>query len=188
LGTINNVFASLANNSGAEPGSNLTLANKAPDSYSDGFELSLSQQIAAGGGANSDEVVLYAYGIDSNGDGVETVSMAEGDSPQSAYQSMMASINGFGDLGNVGKGGTAPNTPSQLDPLFADLANALGDNSGTASVGMTAAFPEQVLTQTQAAELATAPPQTLSQFVNSVVTAVENNKGTTVIATSDWSA
>jgi hypothetical protein len=105
LGTINNLFPSLANNSGVGPGLSLTLASTAHDNHSEGFNLSLSQQMAIGG-TNSDEVVLYSYGIDSNGVGVETVSMAD-DSAQSAYQSMMASINGFGDLGNMGTGGIA---------------------------------------------------------------------------------
>jgi hypothetical protein len=55
---------------------------------------------------------------------------------------MMASINGFGDLGKMGANDTAADTPSQLDPLFTDLTDAPGNNSGTASIGMAATFPE----------------------------------------------
>jgi hypothetical protein len=111
--------------------------------------------------------------------------MASGDSAASAYESMMASINGFGDLGHMGTGGAPAATPSQLDPLFSDLTDALGSNSGTVSVGMGALFPQKLLTQTEATELKSTPPETLSQFVDSVVATLENTQGTTIVAMSD---
>jgi hypothetical protein len=180
MGTISNLFPSLANNAG------LALAKNAPaGSYNAGFNLSLSQQ--SSGGVDADQVVLITQGVDTNGDGVESVTMSDGDSAQSAYQSLIESVNGYGDLGSLHPGASGPDTPSQLDPFFNALTGALGDNSGTASIGMQASFPEQPLTQAQATQLAKAPPETLMQFVNSIVETVENTGGASVVATSNSS-
>ena len=173
MSAINGLGATPASNSGATQQSGLKLAQNAPASFAEAFSLSLSQQVNSNG-TTSDEMFFYASGQDSQGDGVATVSMSEGNSAQSAYQSMIESINSFGDIGHEGIGGTSADSPSQLDPVFSDLAKALGSNSGTVSMGMGALFPEQVLTQTQATQLQSSPPETLSQFVDSVVGTLRN--------------
>jgi hypothetical protein len=181
MSAINGLGAGLVNNSEVGQKPTPMLSPNAPNSFGEAFSLSLSQQVGTDG-ALSDEMVFSAYGQDSRGDGVATVSMSTGDSAESAYQSMIASINGFGDIGQMGTGGTSAATPSQLDPLFSDLTNALGSNSGTVSVGLGALFPQNVLTQSEATQLQSTPPETLSQFVDSVVASLEDPQGATIVA------
>jgi hypothetical protein len=96
--------------------------------------------------------------MDRNGGSVESVSMSDGSSAD---------------------------TSSLLDLFFNDLIQTLGDNTGAASIGMNAAFPDQPPTTAQAAPLTQAPPETLTQFINSIVATVENTSGASTVTSSN---
>ncbi len=176
MGTINSLVSSLFSNmlslTPNASGLNATLVKIAPeDTYGESFQLSLNQQ-ANPDGSDSDEALLYTSGHNAAGDGIASVTMATGDSVQSAYESMIASINSFGALDGTSGADESPystDAASSLGPVFNSLAGELGDNSGTASFGMGILAAQTLTSPTSITLPASNTSQTLSQFVNSIV-------------------